>query len=142
MRIHVSVVALLAGCSPAVNDQPCDRAVPLHELQAQVFDHCGGDAYGPGCHVRDPLGAGLNLRVGKSWDYLVNYPSVSSPAKFRVLPKDVQNSFLWQKLNNELASDGSEGVPMPRDPSDHWAPLGADQLTAVRCWIATGALDD
>jgi len=51
-------------------------------------------------------------------------------------------SFLWQKLNDELATDGSEGVPMPRNAADGWAPLGAAQLARVRCWIASGAPAD
>lgn len=54
----------------------------------------------------------------------------------------MRGSFLWRKLDDELASDGSEGVPMPRDARDQWAPLGAAQLEMVRCWIAGGAPAD
>lgn len=51
----------------------------------------------------------------------------------------MRGSFLWRKLDDELASDGSEGVAMPRDARDQWAPLGTAQLEMVRCWIAGGA---
>lgn len=142
MRWLVVVVggAVVAGCGgPPVVDSPCPSAVALTEVQTRVFDHCGGDAYGPGCHVREPFGANLDLRHGHAWRDLVHVESQSSQSKFLVEPGDPAHSFLWQKLNGWLAGDGSEGVAMPRDTSDHWAPLPEPSRAAVRCWIASGA---
>jgi hypothetical protein len=144
MRSPFAAVVLLASCgSPNVADAPCpDGGVRLTQLQARVFDHCGGSAYGAGCHARDPFGANMDLTSGHAWRNLVHAISQSSPTKFRVEPHDLANSFLWQKLNDQLATDGSEGLPMPRDPSDHWAELSPDDRTAVRCWIEAGANND
>jgi hypothetical protein len=133
----VSLLALLvAGCGGG-NDGPC-TTTSMETVQSQVFDGCSTSANG-GCHAAAPFGANLDLARGMAYGYLVHAPSNSSPGSWRVEPGDLKSSFLWRKLTDSLASDASEGVPMPRDNADEWAPLSQSQLDAVRCWITSGA---
>jgi hypothetical protein len=139
MRSLSALVAVaLAGCGSSSSS--CHTPVAMTLVQSQVFDGCSTGA-GSGCHTATPFGANLDLSRGMAWGNLLHAPSNSSPGKFRVEPGDLDNSFLWQKLNDSIASDGTEGVPMPRSASDKWARLSDAQLAAVRCWIASGASD-
>jgi hypothetical protein len=128
----------VAGCGGGGDAAPCAAGVSMQVVQAQVFDGCATSASG-GCHQAAPFGANLNLTSGQAYGYLLHAPSNSSPGKWRVEPGDLAASFLWHKLTNTIATDNSEGVPMPRDSSDRWAPLTDAQLAAVRCWITSGA---
>ncbi|HEX8951631.1 MAG TPA: hypothetical protein VF945_07280, partial [Polyangia bacterium] len=128
-----------AGCGRG--DGACAASASMQAVQTAVFDGCATSGNG-GCHQVAPFGAGLNLSAGRAWTELAHAPSNSSPGEWRVVPGDVDGSFLWQKLNDELATDGTEGVAMPRDAADQWAQLDAAQLAMVRCWIASGAPAD
>jgi hypothetical protein len=126
---------LVAGCN---HDPSCAVASSMQTVQTEVFDGCTISSNG-GCHAAAPFGANLDLTSGNAWQYLVHAPSNSAPGRWRVEPGDLDASFLWHKLTDELATDSSEGVPMPRDRSDVWAPLSDAKLATVRCWITTGA---
>jgi hypothetical protein len=132
----ILVVVGLGGCGASAGH--CSDGVSMPVVQTSVFSGCSTST-GGGCHAAAPFGANLDLSNGNAWVSLVHAPSSSSQGKFRVEPGDLERSFLWQKLQNNLAGDGSEGVPMPRDRNDHWAPLADAQLAAVRCWISEGA---
>ena len=137
MRFLSLTLLLLAGCG-ASDGAPCTAATAMQTVQSQVFDGCTTSSNG-GCHAAAPFGANLDLTRGNAWQYLVHAPSNSSPGSWRVEPSDLDHSFLWHKLTDQLATDQSEGVPMPRDISDVWAPLSDAKLAAVRCWIQSGA---
>lgn len=107
------------------------------EAQAKVFSTCGGEA----CHTRGPYAAGLNLTSGAAYASLVGVASTQAVGKIRVRPGDVNNSFLWQKLNNQEGAN--EGVGMPKSlTAGGWKPLSADLLQLVHDWIADGAKND
>jgi hypothetical protein len=134
--------ACVVGCGQP-GAAPCNAAVSMQVVQTQVFDGCS--IASGGCHTSAPFGAGLNLTRGEAYAYLLHAPSASSPGKWRVEPGSLEDSFLWHKLTGTLATDASEGVPMPRTKvvgADQWAPLSDAQLAAVRCWILSGAHDD
>lgn len=132
---------LVAGCGGS-DDASCTAATSMQSVQAQVFDGCSnGGPYG-GCHAQAPFAASLDLTRGNAWQYLVHAPSNSAPGSWRVEPRDLDHSFLWRKLNDDLPTDASEGLPMPRDVVDQWAKLTDAQLAAVRCWIQSGAPND
>jgi hypothetical protein len=137
LSIVGACLVAVAGCGGGTSDASCAPGTAMQTVQAQVFDGCS--VSGNGCHAAAPFAASLDLRSGEAWGYLVHAPSTSAPGKWRVEPGELEQSFLWHKLTNALATDNSEGVPMPRDASDRWAPLGDAQLAAVRCWIANGA---
>jgi len=111
----------------------------MDTVQTRVFDGCSISS--GACHTSAPFAANLDLTRGDAWSYLVHAPSSSSQGNWRVEPGDLDHSFLWRKLTNALASDGSEGVPMPRwiTYQEQWNPLQQPQLDAVRCWILNGA---
>ncbi|HWE28254.1 MAG TPA: hypothetical protein VHB97_09645 [Polyangia bacterium] len=131
-------VTAVAGCGGGGVGASCPTGASMDAVQTQIFDGCTVRGIG-GCHSVAPFAANLDLTRGKAWGHLVHAPSNSSPGKWRVEPGDVDSSFLWHKLTDSLASDKSEGAPMPRDANDNWAPLADAQLAAVRCWIASGA---
>lgn len=110
------------------------------DVKATVFAGCGGFGL-MSCHGRDPFGGGLDLTDANAYAALVNVASVAS-ADPRVTPGDPAHSFLWRKLNNLLAQDGSEGDPMPKGEAIMWQLPPAEELELVRCWIEQGALDN
>jgi hypothetical protein len=136
MRSVCLAILMLAGCGGS-GDSSC-AATSMDTVQTKVFDGCSTQY--SGCHsTLPPFGANLDLTRGMAYGFLVHAPSNSSPGNWRVEPGELDHSFLWRKLTNALAGDGSEGVPMPRDRLDQWAPLNQAQLDAVRCWITSGA---
>ena len=138
MRLFYVAILLCAGCGGS-GDAAC-TTTSMETVQSLVFDSCS-TGYG-GCHTSAPFGANLDLTSGDAWTYLVHAPSSSSPGSWRVEPGDLDHSFLWRKLTNALASDGSEGLPMPRYLSvgrEEWRPLQQPEMDAVRCWITNGA---
>ena len=132
---------LMVGCGtpPAKDSYPCSGPVTLAAVQSTVFDHCFVPGAATGCHAQMPFGANLDLTAGHSAANLLHVLSQSDPSRFLVEPKDPDNSFLWQKVTGDINTGPvQQGLPMPRDANDAWAPLTHDQLTSVRCWILSG----
>src|SRR3954454_18467401 len=107
MRPLCLLVFVVAGCG-GTGDTPCTAATAMQTVQTQVFDGCTTSSNG-GCHAAAPFGANLDLTRGNAWQYLVHAPSNSAPGQWRVEPGDLDASFLWHKLTDEIASDSSEG---------------------------------
>ncbi|MFO0549365.1 MAG: hypothetical protein U0271_13315 [Polyangiaceae bacterium] len=113
-------------------------AADFAAVETQVFSGCQGG--GPmSCHGSSPFDGELDLRPGHAYQALVGIAAHESPGKTRVIPGDVANSFLTQKLTNDLAGDGSEGVPMPSGEAIMWMQIPDDKLSLVTTWIAAGA---
>ncbi len=117
------------------------KSPELEAVETLVFSGCSG--FGAmTCHVPNghgELGGDLDLSPGHAWAGLVNRPATQSPGKTLVIPSDVEGSFLWQKLNNQLGPD--EGDPMPKGEGIQWSLPPEEQLDAVRTWIEAGAPD-
>jgi hypothetical protein len=104
----------------------------------QVFVHnCNGFPFG--CHLGGSPGGGLSLMPGNAYANLVNVKASIAPSKTRVVPNDVANSFLWQKLHNTQGS--SEGNPMPQGEGIQWRLLPQSDLDTIQNWIQAGAPD-
>jgi hypothetical protein len=118
---------------------PCATTPHFSRVMSDVvMIRCGGPI---NCHRGGHiLGGGLDLNDENAWASLVNVPAVANPAKVRVVPGDVEGSFLWQKLNDTQTED--EGAPMPNGDGIRWQQLPPAQLELVRCWIAGGAQND
>ena len=122
-------LSTLAGPTP--NLEPTFASV-----QANVFE--ASDSSGrPGCtncHTstgRNPS-SGMNLNHDVAYDQLVNVPARNKPGAMRVIPGDVNNSYIIHKI--EGASDIA-GVRMPqRGPY-----LTDGQILIIKRWIAIGA---
>lgn len=123
--------------TPADDADTVDAAL-FADVQANVFGGCGG--MGPRtCHARAPFQGGLDLSEAGAYDALVNVDATTPGAGKLVVPGDVEASFLWRKLTNTLAEDGSEGAPMPLGEAIQWSQLPDQQINAVRAWIEAGA---
>ena len=137
-----TTLLLLAACGgggggPAAPVAPtCEKgqsfASTFEGIQATIFEKhgCTQDL----CHGSATQG-GLDLRVGASWENLVEAPSRLSPLA-RVWPGAKERSFLWQKLLAK--SDPSVEIAGSPMPSGRPA-LSADELELVRLWIYAGA---
>ena len=101
----------------------------LTSIQSLVFDtrciaHHGGHA----------VEAGLNLLEGNSFAALVNVPSTQAALDL-VEPGDPENSYLIHKIEGRA---GITGAIMPPGGD----PLTAEEIEAIRQWIADGAWDN
>lgn len=102
-------------------------------IQKVIFEGHGCTA--STCHGEAKSGD-LDLRAGAAYRNLVEAKSKGSSLP-RVLPGSTRESFLFLKLQaaTEPGSVQVAGSPMPSGA----APLSADELSAVRAWIAGGA---
>ncbi len=83
-----------------------------------------------GCHGGGAGQAGLLLSSGLAYANIVNVASTEDPAKKRVLPGDVANSYLVLKIEGNQTS----GTRMP--PA---GPLAASVIQNIKNWISKGA---
>jgi hypothetical protein len=107
----------------------------LSAIQAATF---GPSCTGGGCHSKvgmKPPAEGLDLSsAALSFQSLVGKPSSTCGGKTRVVPGDVANSYLMNKLTGIGMCTGSK---MPKG-----AGLAATEIDAARNWICNGALND
>jgi hypothetical protein len=127
----------------------CQGNETFKAAQQAMLSSCSG---GPGilgrsCHMGGPdgsvlatLGAGLNLDSTVAYGNLVGVHAVGAPSKLRVQPSAPSESFLVQKLTNQLLA--SEGLPMPKGEAIQWQPPDPAKLRVLTCWIARGAPND
>ncbi len=140
MRKSTLVLAiLLAGCGklkelptePGGGGEPIDPTATFTRVQNEVFTPTCAVI---GCH--DPLGQQSQqvLTAGRSYDNVVNRPSVENPALLRVKPNDFANSYLYRKVTGA----GITGDRMPQG-----GPFLTDaQIKLIRDWIRRGAPND
>ena len=88
-----------------------------------------------GCHYSQP--EGLPLYNEEAYDLLVNVPSGQLPSMDRVEPGDLENSYLWRKLEDTHKAAGGKGEKMP---GTYGEPLTSQELELFRAWIVGGAL--
>jgi hypothetical protein len=102
-------------------------------IQSLIFERHGCTA--AACHGVGKVG-GLDLRAEVAWENLVDVASSNSATK-RVQPGAAADSFLYQKLRaaTEPGSVQVAGSPMPIGAGA----LSANELEAVKLWIARGA---
>lgn len=120
-------------------DAPTTDAPTFGQVWESALQGCSG--FGPmRCHTRAPFGGGLDLTRDSAWASLVSVASEANPAVPRVRPGDPAASMLVRKLTNQLATDLSEGDPMPRGEGIRWSEPPCVDI--VRAWIAAGARND
>ncbi len=91
------------------------------------------------CHApgADPDAEYLDLSEGAAYDNIVRVAAGWDASLYRVTPGNPETSFLYMKVRNTIAEDGSQGEPMPEG-----APNGLDdteKLTLLYGWILEGA---
>lgn len=123
MRLPLWVAALI-GWGPAASAE--SSAAAFQTIQNEVFTRvCVG------CHAGAAAPLGLRLNEGFSYDSLVGVRSTLMPSLLRIKPGDPDASFLMQKVEGKAAT----GARMPLGGPA----LSAEQLSAIRQWIADGA---
>jgi hypothetical protein len=85
------------------------------------------------CHIGTSAPEGLQLDSAHSYQLLVGVPSNEKPSLQRIKPGDPDNSYMLQKLEG---APGIVGGQMPLGQQ----PLPQSTLTAIRQWIANGAM--
>ena len=96
-------------------------------LQSQLFNTTCANCHGASTHAA----AGLYLTEGKSYDALVNQPSVKMADKLLVVPGDADGSVLYQTLATNI-STGWNYDHTKEVLSDAW-------LDVLEDWIDEGA---
>lgn len=113
----------------------CDPAPVSYANDIAPFLETG---CGPGCHVYvNPStgSAGLNLAAAHSFKDLVNAPAFQCGERRRVVPGDIDASYLMDKM---LGRDLCAGNLMPRGRS----PWTTEKLAPLGRWICQGAADN
>lgn len=126
-----AVLVLLPACEHA---DPLDAGgiePTLESIQTNIFDQsCAVST----CHVGNNAPLGLDLSAGNARQNLVGVPSIWNSNLDRVDPGNPDDSFLIIKLEGDDPRIGA-GARMPLN----MPPLSADEIGAVREWIADGA---
>ncbi|MFQ5568169.1 MAG: c-type cytochrome [Rhodothermales bacterium] len=131
----VSLILLTLLTASCEHVGPLER-IPLEptltSIQANIFStNCALS----GCHAGAAPQQGMNLSEGQAHANVVNVRSRERPDLFRVAPGSPDSSYLFLKITG---APGIVGERMPRGR----APLSAEQISAVRQWIADDALDN
>ncbi len=85
-----------------------------------------------GCHVEGDAQGGLNLDDG--WAKIVNVPSLDVAAMDEIEPGDLDNSYLWHKLQGTHLDVAGSGSKMPKTGA-----MSVSELDTVEGWILAGA---
>ena len=140
----VTFASFIAACDEKLSDLagPSPNLQPTFaSIQHEIFEttDASGRAACTNCHTdaggRTPSG-GLNLRHDIAYTSLVSVASRGKTGAVRVIPGDVNDSYIVQKLEGQ---PGIVGERMPRTGGPY---LTEGQMTILRRWIATGANND
>ncbi len=84
------------------------------------------------CHTGAVAPLGLVLDEGVAWQNLVGVSSAERPEMLRVKPGDPESSYIVWKVEGRPEITGGQ-MPLGLTP------LSAEQIAAIRGWIAAGA---
>jgi hypothetical protein len=146
VRIYIGFGVFLAAMTAAACDESLSKlAGPTPSLeptftsiQQEIFatTDSAGRAACVNCHTnnggRNPSG-GLNLNPDVAYDQLVNVTSRQKTGAIRVIPGDVDNSYLVQKVEG-LSSILGRRMPFSGPPY-----LTDGQISIIKRWIEIGA---
>jgi hypothetical protein len=116
---------------------PCTSADTFTAAQKAMLSSCSSGGGPRACHDSSPFSGDLDLTTAHAYASLVGVAASIAPTKLRVKPQDPDDSFLIQKLTDNL--QGSEGQPMPLGEGIKWRAPDPTALSTLRCWIALGA---
>lgn len=115
--------------NPLGTDIP-DLGPNLSSIQANILTPICAQ-----CHTGAAAPLGLRFDDGVSWAELVGVSSIEMPEIMRVQPGDPESSYLIWKIEGRAEIQGGQ-MPLAL------AALTADEIQAIRGWIANGAEDD
>ena len=133
------LVLLFSGCGTVKSptepppEGPGGTAFTFSRIQAEVFTPTCAKG---GCHDASTASNGLVLEAGRSYDGLVNRPSLGNGTLDRVEPGDPERSYLIRKLRGDPDISGDR---MPLDGPPY---LSSEQIQGIAAWIRAGAPND
>ena len=127
----VLFVAATAACGgSSLPDVPDGASVSYREhLEPLVLKRCLD------CHTTEEPKANLVFEQGEGYAQLVGRASIQVPTLKLVTPGDLENSYLWLKLDQRAAV--GEGMPRSFLGAKRLPPA---ELERFRRWISDGAL--
>jgi hypothetical protein len=132
LAFMLAVATLIAACGESHPTVQTSTVNTFSRIQVEIFTPSCAVS---GCHDTSTHKSGLNLSAGNAYVQIVNIPSTELPTLKRVAPSDLNNSYLFQKINGTA---NIKGLQMPLGAS----PLNSDQINLVRDWILSGAPND
>ena len=122
--IFLITIWTISGCEHHVDefDPSTTDELSFANISKYVFVSCSP------CHLNGGKSGDLDL---SAYDNIVNVPSSERPELFRIVPYDLDNSYLYMKVT------GAEGIVGSRMPLG--GQLRGDQLNLLRDWIEAGA---
>jgi hypothetical protein len=92
------------------------------------------------CHGSNAKAGSLVLEAGASYSALVNTapanPAANGAGKKRILPGNLDRSFLWNKISAQLMSGEGASMPFGANP---FISLNSELTEVIRKWILAGA---
>jgi hypothetical protein len=138
--VAAGVAVAVGGCSHESSAPPIPSF--RNDIAPVLEKHCTGKE----CHGDDPApDVTMDLRTEAAYAQLVNVPAeMGETRRMRVVPYDVEDSFLVHKLAGPTGH--REGKKMPLDPetgeSLKPSPLPARFEDVIAKWIEAGAPDN
>lgn len=142
---------------PGVTEQDCwVECTALLEILREAFPDCeaGGSALShavdiqpiwdahcvTACHEAGGEWAILDLS-DDAYDDIVDINAATFGLAEHVVPGEVEESYLWHKINGTQVDFGGNGLAMPKAPANGEATmLTQEELDTIEAWIAGGAL--
>lgn len=130
LALVLAVLAACAGDGTGLGGGLPPLEATFSSIQARIFSPICTQCHGG---AAPPLGFSLEANV--SYANLVNVPSLEVEGYMRVKPGQPDSSYIVLKVEG---AEGIEGERMPRGLSR----LAAEEIQAIRDWIAAGALQN
>jgi len=134
--------AVLPGCSrdstaatPAVK-RTASREVSFREEVQPIFSQRCIACHAPGAYEDGTAMGALVLSEGKAAAQLIGFQSITSKLP-RVVPGDLEQSYLHHKLRGTFMQVGGTGVKMPLAGE-----MPEDEIVLIEEWILGGAKID
>ncbi len=123
--IFLITIWVISGCEhhkdefePSITDE-----LTFADILNYVFVSCSA------CHLNGSNYGELDL---SEYENIVNVPSFERPELFRIVPNDLDNSYIYMKVT------GAEGIVGNRMPIG--GQMTVEQLDLLQDWILAGAL--
>ena len=121
----MTILMMVLACGD--KDVTGDSGAEAVDIQAVAEASCG-----PNCHTGGSSSGELAL---DDWHAAtVGVPSGDVPDMNLVEPGDLDNSYLWHKIEGTHLDVGGAGSPMPLGPA-----LSDEDHAAIQAWIEDGA---
>ena len=132
---------------PTVDDSGSSGPLPEVSFNADIQpildENCVMGVAGQACHVMGGSWATTIFTPDVAYDTMINGNPLQSLFPY-ITPMNLEESYVWHKINNTQAPPVGTGLPMPSidtstDPPTDPGLLPAEQIELFRAWILQGA---